>query len=231
MSISTINSTDNGSTSLTKINDNFTDLDTTKADLASPTFIGSPVLPTGTTGVTQSASDNSTKLATTAYVDNQITINPSGLTLLGSSTLSGENSSITVSSLSVKTYLRIVLYIASIATSDAPKIRFNSDTGNNYAYNLSRNGGAASPVSNTSGIKTAGDGTGQCFVTLDIYNPSSSSKLVCGISLDGGSGSTLNAVSTISGVWNSNTQINSITVVNDGSYNFGIGSSLLVYGI
>lgn len=40
-----------------------------KAPLASPTFTGTPSLPTGTTAVTQSASDNSTKLATTAYVD------------------------------------------------------------------------------------------------------------------------------------------------------------------
>lgn len=40
----------------------------TKADLTSPTFSGSPVLPTGTTGVTQSAGNNSTALATTAFV-------------------------------------------------------------------------------------------------------------------------------------------------------------------
>ena len=39
------------------------------APLASPTFTGTPSLPTGTTAVTQSASDNSTKLATTAYAD------------------------------------------------------------------------------------------------------------------------------------------------------------------
>lgn len=40
----------------------------TKADLSSPTFTGTPALPTGTTGVTQSTSDDSTKLATTAFV-------------------------------------------------------------------------------------------------------------------------------------------------------------------
>ena len=40
----------------------------TKADLASPTFTGSPVLPTGTTGTTQTSTDSSTKLATTAFV-------------------------------------------------------------------------------------------------------------------------------------------------------------------
>ena len=40
----------------------------TKADLASHNFKGTPTLPTGTTGVTQSTSDDSTKLATTAFV-------------------------------------------------------------------------------------------------------------------------------------------------------------------
>jgi hypothetical protein len=40
----------------------------TKADIVSPTFTGTPTLPTGTTGVTQSTTDSSTKLATTAFV-------------------------------------------------------------------------------------------------------------------------------------------------------------------
>jgi len=40
----------------------------TKADLASPTFTGTPSLPTGTTGVTQSSGNSSTALATTAFV-------------------------------------------------------------------------------------------------------------------------------------------------------------------
>ena len=40
----------------------------TKADLASPTFTGTPSLPTGTTGVTQSSGNSSTLLATTAFV-------------------------------------------------------------------------------------------------------------------------------------------------------------------
>jgi hypothetical protein len=38
------------------------------APLASPTFTGTPSLPTGTTGVTQSAGNNTTALATTAFV-------------------------------------------------------------------------------------------------------------------------------------------------------------------
>jgi hypothetical protein len=40
----------------------------TKADLASPTFTGTPTLPTGTIGVTQSFGNSATSLATTAFV-------------------------------------------------------------------------------------------------------------------------------------------------------------------
>lgn len=68
MAITTLNSTDSGATSRTTINDNFTNLDTTKADLASPTFTGTPTLPTGTIATTQSPGDSSTKIATTAFV-------------------------------------------------------------------------------------------------------------------------------------------------------------------
>jgi hypothetical protein len=49
--------------------------DTTRAPLASPTFTGTPTLPTGTIAVTQTLADNSTKLATTAYVDGSIPAN------------------------------------------------------------------------------------------------------------------------------------------------------------
>lgn len=63
MAIATLTSTESGADSLIDINANFADLDTTKADLASPALTGNPTAPT------QSASDNSTKIATTAYAD------------------------------------------------------------------------------------------------------------------------------------------------------------------
>jgi len=55
----------------TEIDTEFNNIQTaiaTKADLNGATFTGSPSLPTGTTGVTQSSTDSSTKLATTAFV-------------------------------------------------------------------------------------------------------------------------------------------------------------------
>jgi hypothetical protein len=55
----------------TEIDTEFNNIQTaiaTKADLASPTFTGTPTLPTGTIGVTQSFANSSTALATTAFV-------------------------------------------------------------------------------------------------------------------------------------------------------------------
>lgn len=46
----------------------------TKADLASPTFTGTPTLPTGTVAVTQSAGNNTTAIATTAFVQAAIAL-------------------------------------------------------------------------------------------------------------------------------------------------------------
>ena len=55
----------------TEIDTEFNNIQTaiaTKADLTSPTFTGTPTLPTGTIGVTQSTGNSSTALATTAFV-------------------------------------------------------------------------------------------------------------------------------------------------------------------
>lgn len=72
----------------TEINTEFDNIATaiaTKADLASPTFTGSPVLPTGTTGVTQSATDDSTKLATTGFVQDVVAAVQANVAITGGS--------------------------------------------------------------------------------------------------------------------------------------------------
>jgi len=54
-----------------------------KANINSQIFTGTPSLPTGTTGVTQTAGDNSTKLATTAYVATAVSAVSGGGTVTG----------------------------------------------------------------------------------------------------------------------------------------------------
>lgn len=90
----------------------------TYAPLASPTFTGTPSLPTGTIGVTQTASDSSTKLATTAFVKNQ-----SYLTTTSASstyqTISGMTSYLTTATAASTYYLQSnpAGYITSSALS------------------------------------------------------------------------------------------------------------------
>jgi hypothetical protein len=66
----------------TEIDTEFNNIQTavaTKADLASPTFTGTPTLPTGTIATTQSAGSNTTTIATTAFVQAAIaTLYPVG---------------------------------------------------------------------------------------------------------------------------------------------------------
>lgn len=57
-----------------------TDALAAKAPLSSPTFTGTPTLPTGTIGVTQTAGDNTTALATTAFVTDAVGTAASGTT-------------------------------------------------------------------------------------------------------------------------------------------------------
>jgi hypothetical protein len=76
MAITTLTSNETGAQSLIDINANFVDLDTRKANLASPTFTGTPTLPTGTIATTQSVGDSTTKIATTAFVQAQIAATP-----------------------------------------------------------------------------------------------------------------------------------------------------------
>ncbi|MDP4657042.1 MAG: hypothetical protein NWS90_07725, partial [Algoriphagus sp.] len=66
----TVSSVQAGSITATNVQAALNELDTEKASLASPTFTGTPSLPTGTIAVTQAPANNSTALATTAYVDN-----------------------------------------------------------------------------------------------------------------------------------------------------------------
>lgn len=85
------------------------------APLASPTFTGTPSLPTGTTGVTQSAGNNSTKLATTAYADAAATAAASAATL-------DNLSDVTITSVSSG---QLLSYDGSAWVNSAPVAAFN----------------------------------------------------------------------------------------------------------
>jgi lipopolysaccharide export system protein LptC len=95
----TVAATDNILQAIQKIDGN----DALKAPLASPAFTGTVTLPTGAVAVTQTAADNSTKLATTAYADNAASAAVTGKqnTLTNSAGLAGALSDETGTGLAV----------------------------------------------------------------------------------------------------------------------------------
>lgn len=103
----------------------------TKADLVSPTFTGTPSLPTGTTAVTQSAGNNSTALSTTAYTDAAIAAVKSALFPVGA------------------------IYTATVSTNPATLLGFGTWTafgagrvliGNGGGFSAGDTGGSADAV-------------------------------------------------------------------------------------
>ena len=92
-----------------------------KANLASPTFTGTPTLPTGTIATTQTASDSTTKVATTAFVttaDNLKanlasptftgTLTANDLTVSGNLTVSGTTTSINTETLTINDNIIVI---------------------------------------------------------------------------------------------------------------------------
>lgn len=190
MAIVTLTSGESGANSLIAINANFVDLDTTKADLASPTFTGTPVLPTGTTGVTQSASDNSTKLATTAYVDvaAQPTQFPTTEIFSGASPTSMTD--LDLSSV-VGTQSRIVLLKVQITGG-----------GNDLTYYFRKNGETDNqPVTVCSGVSSTGVLAVATTRFAYVIVPTDSAGIVEWVSYTGGSGTSGTTVIDVEAYW------------------------------
>jgi len=132
----------------------------TKADLVSPTFTGSPVLPTGTTGVTQSAGNNSTALATTAYADAAITAERTATATLTNKTLTSPSlSSPTLTGTPVAptaavntntTQVATTAYVVAQIADDAPT-KTGTGASGTWGIDITGNAATATKLSTASG--------------------------------------------------------------------------------
>lgn len=174
----------------------------TKADLASPTFTGTPSLPTGTTAVTQSTSDDSTKLATTEFVQDLVSAVKNTLYPVGS----------IYTNSSVSTNPGTLLGFGTWTAFGAGRVMVGFDSGNSLFDTAEETGGSANAivVSHThtatvsdpghlhtynrpSGTQTLGAGTNSAVFTSVSANTGSA---VTGISVsnstEGSSGTNAN---------------------------------------
>jgi hypothetical protein len=106
-----------------------------KANIASPIFTGTPTLPGGTIGVTQTFGDNSTKLATTAFVKAE------AITEVVDEFEAGDSQAVFILSQAPSLKSKVKMYVNGIRISNtAYSIVENNLTyilGNNGGYNLS----------------------------------------------------------------------------------------------
>ena len=141
----------------------------TKADLASPTFTGSPVLPTGTTGVTQSAGNNSTALATTAYADAAITAERAATATLTnksltSPTLTGTPVAPTASVDTNTTQVATTAFVVAQIADDAPT-KTGSGASGSWGIDITGNAATATKLSTASG--SAASYSARAWVNFD----------------------------------------------------------------
>lgn len=108
----------------------------TKADLASPTFTGTPSLPSGATGVTQATSDDSTKLATTAFVQDIAAAVKNELYPVGS----------IYTNSSVSTNPGTLLGFGTWAAFGAGRVMVGFDSGNSLFDTAEETGGSANAI-------------------------------------------------------------------------------------
>lgn len=153
---------------------------------------------------------------------------------------SGGVSSITFSGIpSTYTHLQIRALHAIDAGGQGVNIRFNGDTGNNYAYHLLYgDGSSAAATSSTSrstgdlGFSNQASGSAYSVFITDILDYNSSSKYKTVRSLNGTeSNNTYNGyVWYASTLWQSTTPINSISMFYD-SQSFRQYSQFALYGV
>jgi hypothetical protein len=100
-----------------------------KANIASPTFTGTPALPTGTSGVTQTTGDNSTKLATTAFVTSAVQNYLPRLTTTERDLISGRFEGLTIWN---KTNKQLEVYDGTYWVTMNGKLVSNLNVGDSY---------------------------------------------------------------------------------------------------
>jgi len=153
---------------------------------------------------------------------------------IGRTTLSSSGSNIDVSSLPAKDNLMVLYYGIASGNGPASRIRFNSDSNNNYAQRGSRNGSNASGAnrSNVSHTLASGSNESDEFAITNVTNNASQEKLWITHEIDKLNGTNQDPNrGEIVGKWtNTSNQISSVNIYESESGSFASGSEVVVLG-
>ena len=153
---------------------------------------------------------------------------------IGRTTLGSAGDDITVSSFTAKDNLMILCSTISTGNIDGA-LRFNTDTGSNYAIRRSENGGSdATGTSQAKLILDRGHAAypNNTFSVSNMNNISAQEKLVIGHSIAGVNGAgTAPDRTEMTGKWaNTSAQVTSVTCNNSDSGSWDTGSEVVVLG-
>jgi hypothetical protein len=113
-----------------------------------------------------------------------------------------------------------------------PKMQFNGDTGTNYSYRYSSNGGSDSTQTGQTGIYHFADDNGDKVIFCNISNKLNKEKLIISSSAFSvtGAGNYPNWVENVAKWANTSAQITSISCGNEFAGDFAAGSYITVWG-
>lgn len=158
---------------------------------------------------------------------------------LGRQTLSSGASSLSVASLPQRKYLKIVATIIPTGGSYDPKVRFNNDSGANYAMAILYNNAGAGAYSNQTSttfiqVSSTVYTGGIAIIEASILNMSGFNKMLAGLMSQDGT-SAANTQSPIleyaNGKWTNGAIVDRIDIVKSaGTGTLAAGSELIVLG-
>jgi hypothetical protein len=164
--------------------------------------------------------------------------NPSSYESIATATGTGAASTLTFSSIPGTFKSLQIRCIAGDTAGSLITLRFNSDTGSNYAYHWMRGNGTtatASGAATQTQISFAGYAWGTSptmgVSIIDIIDYASTTKAKTSKSFWGNDDNSTGTVYLSSGLWTSTAAITSISLINNGANNFSTATSFALYGI
>lgn len=144
-------------------------------------------------------------------------------------TLGSAGDLISLTSIPARKYLRVIINTPNSGQT-RHVIRFNNDSGSNYSYRTSTNGGADSTSGTQSAIIISPSSSDPKYTVMDIINVSTEEKKIMSRNWSGSTGASgVPARVEGYGKWaNTSTQITRIDIINDGTGDFAIGSEAVV---
>lgn len=148
-------------------------------------------------------------------------------------TLTSAGDTIDTGTFTAKDNMMIMYHIIKSGDARVDKIRFNNDSGSNYASRQSDGGGSDSTATSQTGVLDTTSSTGDEFTVGDFANISGQEKLVVSHLVNQNNTGAGNAPRRLENFYkwaNTSAQVNQVQLINEQSGSFDSGSEIVVLG-